>query len=146
MTKYATAAFALLLSTTASAGIYFGHTGIILTVERPQADFHEAVAQVDKVRIHHCGRAGYDDYEVKDMVDFTEGLELTISGGDLCSAEVFWDSDLVVTGSGFTVQADPASSAVPFAPEADAAITPWAVTMGAMPSPTSGPRLHLTIQ
>lgn len=130
--------FALALSTSASAGIYTGMPDMTFTAGRHDNDLISAIAEVDGVRIHNCG-GGYTDYGVGDTVDLVKGFTITINGGNLCAAEIFWDSDIYITGGGFTLKSSPSSTIVDLDPLAPGYLNPFSVVSGTMPNPENAP-------
>jgi hypothetical protein len=135
---------ALAFSTTASAGIYTGNPNVNFQATRADMDFIAGTADVQFVRIHNCD-GSHDDYDVVATVDPVLGFDVTVSGGDLCAAEVFWGSNVYITGKSFTLKAAPGSTVVDLAPLNDADLTPFAVVAGSMPNPEQGPLLVPTV-
>ncbi len=135
---------ALTVSSTASAGIYTGTPIINFQASRMDMDFIAGTAEIEFVRIHSCN-GGYDDYAVGTTEDPVEGFSITVDGGDLCDAEVFWDSSVYITGKSFTLKAAPSSTLVTL-DSAGADLTPFALVAGSMPNPDQGPVLTATVQ
>ncbi|MCB9673446.1 MAG: hypothetical protein H6736_24700 [Alphaproteobacteria bacterium] len=119
----------LTLGTPAHAAIYSGNPATTFRIDRPQGDLTDGDVNVYKLRIHYCG-GGYTDYSVKQWVDPVDGFSVTINGGNLCSATVFWDSDIVLHGNGFEIVAEPTLTSVSLDPIKDADVLPWHVTEG----------------
>lgn len=126
----------LVLAAEAHAVYYAGNPTVGFRVDRPAGDYDDGAVDVDKLRVHHCG-GGYTDYDVSAVVDPVAGHEVTIAGGDHCSLTWFWDSDVVIDGTGasgaFTVEATADSVTIPLDTEIDPVLlTPWSVTSGTM--------------
>lgn len=137
----------LAVGSSASAGIYTGTPSFDFQITRASADFVEGSVVVEGVRIHKCG-GGHDDYAIDDTFDPVKGFSVTVNGGDLCSAEVFWDSDIEIEGSGFDLEATPATTSVALdaGENIDNTVTPWKVVAGSMPSSSDEPVLEVALQ
>lgn len=123
-------AAAILLPGTALAYVLVGnptaftanHTGLV-----------SAVGTIDSVEAHHCTGGGSTVHIVDDEVDLANGFELDVYGGDICAITVVWASDLVLTGSGWTLtySRDETSMTLDTSTgEASAALIPYTVTSG----------------
>ncbi len=146
MTKYLSAAVAaLFLTSTASAGIYTGNPSVVFQIDRKNQDLIAAVADVNRVRIHACD-GGHQDYIIDDTYDFVKGMTVVINGGDLCYAEVIWDSKVVITGNTFTAISSQYSSMIDIDPITPTDLENVSVVSGNMPDPSNEPFIYVTIQ
>ena len=132
------------VSTTASAGIYTGTPDLGFHADRDANDFLAGTAKVDFVRVYNCG-GGHTDYAMGTTEDPVLGFSVQINGGDLCSAEVFWNSSVYITGKGFTLKASPSSTVVDLDPLKAGEITPFSVVAGEMDDMADGPVLVPTV-
>lgn len=134
---------ALFLSTTASAGIYTGNPDLTFKVDRPQHDLKSAIVEVESVRVYACDGKP-TDYVVDQTVDLVVGLTLTINGGDLCSAEMVFASEMYTYGNKFVVASAEASITVDL-DQLSGTVIPVQLVAGFMPFPESGPMLTPSI-
>ena len=91
------AALSTIAASPAHAHSYSGTVILELTMDRTEADFVSGTVHVDKVRVHACD-SSYVDYPVDQTVDPVLGFGVLVSGGDLCGATWYFDSDIEIDG------------------------------------------------
>ena len=133
------------LPATTSAIVHGGNPNLHIHVDQAQGYLTQGSVDLDHVRVAYCG-GGFSDYTVADSIDPVAGFDLTISGGDLCSVELFWDSEMMLDGVGpqgaFSLSFDQTSTwiALPAQPQA---LTPWTPETGIVHG--GNPNIYLSI-
>jgi hypothetical protein len=94
----------LVLSTAAHAAIYAGNPEMTIKVDRAAHDFATGDVELWKFVVHSCG-GGALTYYVNDAIDPVAGWVTHIQGGDLCGITLYWNSSMLIDGSGgaFTI-------------------------------------------
>lgn len=137
---------ALFTPANTQAIVHGGNPNLHFEVQQGPGYLTEGSVDLDKVRVELCG-GGFTDYQVDDTIDPVDGFDLTISGGDLCGVELFWDSEMFLDGVGplgaFSLSYDKASTYVPL-PAQPQALTPWTPETGIVHG--GNPNLTLSIQ
>lgn len=136
-----------LLSNPAStlAIVHGGNPNLHIHVDQAAGYLTQGSVDLDKVRVESCG-GGFTDYQVDQSIDPVAGFDLSISGGDLCGVELFWDSEMMLDGSGpqgaFSLSYDQTSTwiALPAQPQA---LTPWTPETGIVHG--GNPNIYLSI-
>jgi hypothetical protein len=137
-----------LLTTSAPAVIYAGNPDLSFHVQRLSSDLESGSGYLIKVRIHECGSLAYTDYPVGQSIDPVDGYSMSIAGGDLCGATLFWAADVTLAGhdgTSFALAYTDRTTSIPFeTPIAPVVLTPIEIVSG---SPGGwAPRLYASVE
>ena len=128
-----------------SAIVHGGNPNVHFHVDQAPGYLTQGSVDLDKVRVEYCA-GGFSDYTVDETIDPVAGFDLSISGGDLCSIELFWDSEMMLDGAGplgaFSLNYNQTSTWVPL-PAQPQALTPWTPEAGIVHG--GNPNIYLSI-
>lgn len=116
----------------AHAVTYDGTPVLTFRVDRPADDYVSGSVELEGLRIFHCG-GGYTDVAVGATIDPVAGATVTIPSGNHCQITFSWSSVMDITGSGFTLEMDAATTAVTLdTPIVPVYLSSYSVTSGSM--------------